>query len=76
MLREKRDLAKNVHRLARLGVRLMGFKDGGIVMMNEFESTLVLEVKDKQEQDSIFLELEANVRKKKELFLNKGEMLS
>ena len=49
---------------------------GGVEVMNVVESSLVSEVKDKQDQDSIFLELEANVRKKKELFLNKGEMLS
>ncbi|KAH0656975.1 hypothetical protein KY285_031857 [Solanum tuberosum] len=63
----KRKLAKDVHRLARLGVRLMDSIEGGIVVTNGVESSLVSEVKGKQDQDPILLELKANVRKQKVL---------
>ena len=43
---EKKELAKDVHRLARLGVRLMGSTEGGIVVTNGAESSLVSEVKE------------------------------
>ena len=50
-----------MYRLARLGVRLMDFTEGRVVLMNGAESSLVSEVKEKQDQDPIFLELKANV---------------
>jgi len=65
MLREKRELAKDVHKLACLGVRLMYSTEEGVVVMNEVESSLVSEVKEKQDKDPIFLELNANVHKQK-----------
>ncbi|KAH0665088.1 hypothetical protein KY285_026294 [Solanum tuberosum] len=40
---EKRDLAKDVHRLALLGVRLMDSTKRGVVVMNGVESSLVSE---------------------------------
>ena len=55
---EKRELTKDVHRLARLRVRLMDFIERGVVVMNGVESSLVSEVKEKQDQDPIFLEIE------------------
>ena len=39
----------------------------GVVVMNEVESSLVLEVKDKQDQDPILLDLKAIVQKQKVL---------
>ncbi|KAG5608140.1 hypothetical protein H5410_019421 [Solanum commersonii] len=50
---EKLELAKDVHRFARLGVRLMDSKEGGVVVTNGAESSLVSEVKDKKDQDPI-----------------------
>ncbi|KAH0654435.1 hypothetical protein KY290_032963 [Solanum tuberosum] len=44
---DKRELVKDVHRLARLGVRLMDSTEGGVVVMNRAESSLVSEVKEK-----------------------------
>ena len=38
---EKRELAKYVHRLARVGVGLMDFIEGGIVVTNGDESSLL-----------------------------------
>ncbi|WMV54892.1 hypothetical protein MTR67_048277 [Solanum verrucosum] len=46
---EKRELVKDVQRLARLGVRLMDSIEGGVVVMNGAESSLVSEVKEKQD---------------------------
>ncbi|KAH0765914.1 hypothetical protein KY285_001785 [Solanum tuberosum] len=43
-----KELAKDVHRLARLEVRLMDSTEGGVVVMDGAESSLVLEVKEKQ----------------------------
>ena len=52
----KKDLVKDVHRLARLGVRLEDSPYGGMVHHN-FESSLVVEVKSKQHLDQPLMEL-------------------
>ncbi|KAH0777818.1 hypothetical protein KY290_009229 [Solanum tuberosum] len=62
---DKKDLVKDVHRLAGLGVRLMDSIEGGVVVMNGAESSLVSEVKEKTDQDPILHELKANVHKQK-----------
>ncbi|KAH0689166.1 hypothetical protein KY289_016524 [Solanum tuberosum] len=54
---ERKELAKDVHRLARLGVCLMSISDGGVTVQNGVESSLVVEVKEKQDSDPILLEL-------------------
>ncbi|KAH0784270.1 hypothetical protein KY290_003868 [Solanum tuberosum] len=69
---EKRELAKDVHRLTRLGVRLMDSTEGGVVLLNGAESSLVSEVNEKQDQDPILLELKANVHKQKVLAFEQG----
>ncbi|WMV54689.1 hypothetical protein MTR67_048074 [Solanum verrucosum] len=43
---ERKDLAKDVHRLDRLGVRLMSISDSGVMIQNGEESSLVVEVKE------------------------------
>ena len=40
---------------------------GGIVVTNGVESSLVAEVKEKEDQDPIFLDLKANVHQKRVL---------
>ena len=47
---------KDVHRLARLGVRLMSISDNGVKVQNGVESSLVVKVKEKQDGDPILLE--------------------
>ncbi|WMV45810.1 hypothetical protein MTR67_039195 [Solanum verrucosum] len=69
---EKRELAKDVHRLARLGVQLMDSTKGGVVVMNGAESSLMSEVKGKQDQDPILLELKVNVHKQKVMAFEQG----
>ena len=58
---ERNELVKDVHRLAHLGVRLMSISDNGVTIQNGEESSLVVEVKEKQESDSILLELKGAV---------------
>ncbi|WMV08494.1 hypothetical protein MTR67_001879 [Solanum verrucosum] len=43
---EKRELKKDVHSLARLGVQQMDSNEGGIVVMNGTKSSLVSEMKE------------------------------
>ena len=52
---KRKNLVKDVHRLARLGVRLMIISDSGVTVQNGEESSLVVEVKEKQESDPILL---------------------
>ena len=53
---EKRELAKDVHRLSRLGVRLMDSIEGVVVVMNGAESSLVSKVKEKYDHDHLLLD--------------------
>ena len=46
---KRKELVKDVHRLGRLGVRLMIISDIGLTVQNGEESFLVVEVKEKQE---------------------------
>ena len=40
-----------------LGVRLMRISDGGVIVQNGVETSLVVEVKEKKDNDPILLEL-------------------
>ena len=62
---EKKELANDVHRLARLGVCVMSISDGGVTVQNEAESSLVVEVKKKQDSDPILLELKGAVHQQR-----------
>ena len=53
--------AKDVHRLARLGVRLEGSPNGGYMVHHNFKSSLVVEVKCKQHLDQTLMELKESV---------------
>ena len=53
--KEKKELAQEVHRLARLEVHLMDYTKRGIVVTNGVELSLVSKVKEKQDQDPILL---------------------
>ena len=65
MLRKKRKaLVKNFHWLSRLGVCVKSVSDNGVIFKNGAESSLVMEVKEKQESDPIFLELKGAVHNK------------
>ena len=53
----KRDLTKEVHRLARLGVRLECSPNGGAIVHHNSKSSLMVEVKSKQHLDKSLMEL-------------------
>ena len=53
----KKDLVKEVHRLARLGVRLEGSMNGGVMVHHNSDSSLVIVVKSKQHLDQPLIEL-------------------
>ena len=57
----KKDLAREVHRLSRLGVRLESSPDGGAIVHHNSESSLVVEVKSKQHLYLDFMELKESV---------------
>ena len=75
MLRKKRkELVKNFHWLSRLGVCVKSVSDNGVIFQNGAESSLVVEVKEKQESDSIFLELKGAVNNQRvEVFSQGGD---
>ena len=58
---KRKNLVKDVHRLARLGVRLMIISDSGVTVQNGTELSLVVEVKEKKESDPIMIELKCVV---------------
>ena len=71
---KRKNLVKDVHRLARLGVRLMSISDNGVVVQNGAKSSLVVEVREKQESDPIFLKLKGGVNNQRvEVFSQEGD---
>ena len=52
---KRKELVEDVHRLARLGVRLMSISDSGVTIQNGAESSLLVEIKEKRDSDSILL---------------------
>ena len=57
----KKDLVKNVHRLARLGVSFEGSPNGGVMVYQNAKSSLVAEVKPKQHLHQSLMELKESV---------------
>ena len=55
--KERKELLKDVHRHARLGVLLMIISDICVIVQNGAKSSLIVEVKENQENDPILLEL-------------------
>ncbi|KAH0655313.1 hypothetical protein KY285_030195 [Solanum tuberosum] len=62
---ERKELAKDVHRLARLGVHLLSILDGGVTVQNGSESLLVAEFKEKQDSDPILIQLKGAVHQQR-----------
>ena len=52
---ERMVLVKDVHKLARLRVRLMSISDSRVTVQNGAELSFVVEVKKKTDSDPIFL---------------------
>ncbi|XP_069143527.1 uncharacterized protein [Solanum lycopersicum] len=68
-----RELDRDVHRLACVGVTLMDPIEGGIVVTNVAESSLVSELKVNQDEDPIFLDIKASGHKQGVLASEQGE---
>ncbi|WMV24378.1 hypothetical protein MTR67_017763, partial [Solanum verrucosum] len=69
---ERKDLAKDVHRLARLRVCFMSISDGGVTVQNGSESLLVVDVKEKKDSDLILIELKGAVYQHRVEIFSKG----
>ena len=61
-----------MHKLARLVVKHMDSTQGGIVVTSGAESSFVSEVKEKQDQDPILLDLKASVQCQRVLAFKQG----
>ncbi|XP_070036857.1 uncharacterized protein [Nicotiana tomentosiformis] len=68
----QRPLAKEVHQLASLGVRLADSSEGGVIMKNWAESLLVVEVKEKQYDDPLLVQLNEGIHKHKTMSFSLG----
>lgn len=61
---EKKGLACDVHRFSHLEVQLMDSKDGDVIVQNGSESSLMNDVKAKQNNDLVLVELKKVVLEK------------
>ena len=61
---EKKELVRDVHRLSRLGVRLIDSSDGSVTIQNGSESSLMEDVKVKQDMDPCLVDLKKLVETK------------
>ena len=72
---ERKELVKDVYRLACLGVRVISISDSGVTFENGAKSSFVVEVKENQDSDVIFLELNGAVHNKRVEVSPKMEMV-
>ncbi|XP_070045385.1 uncharacterized protein [Nicotiana tomentosiformis] len=68
----QRPLANEVHRLARLGVYLADSSEGGVIVQNRVESSLVVEVKEKKYNDPLLVQLKERIHKHKTMAFSLG----
>ncbi|XP_070036137.1 uncharacterized protein [Nicotiana tomentosiformis] len=68
----QRSLVKEVHRLASLGVHLADSSEGGVIVQNRAESPLVVEVKGKQFNDPLLVQLKEGIHKHKTMAFSLG----
>ncbi|XP_070036864.1 uncharacterized protein [Nicotiana tomentosiformis] len=68
----QRPLAKEVHRLASLGVHPADSCEGGVIVQNRAESSLVVEVKEKQYNDPLLAQLNEGIHKHKTMAFTLG----
>ena len=58
---EKKEMVKDIHRLANLGVRLLDSEEGGVIVHDLAKSSLCAEVKEKQVEDPILIQIKKDV---------------
>ena len=69
---QRKELVNDVHRLARLGVRLMIISDSGVTFENGAKSSFVVEVKENQHSGTILLEVKNVVHNQRVEVLSQG----
>ncbi|WMV30444.1 hypothetical protein MTR67_023829 [Solanum verrucosum] len=69
----KKELVRDVHRLAQLGVRLADSNKGGVIVQYGSESSLISYVKAKQDIDPIMINLKKSVSEKTIKAFSQGE---
>ncbi|XP_070042722.1 uncharacterized protein [Nicotiana tomentosiformis] len=68
----QRPLTKEVHRLASLEVRLTDSSEGVVIVQNRAESSLYVEVKEKQYKDPLLVQLKEGIHKHKTMAFSLG----
>ncbi|XP_070034814.1 uncharacterized protein [Nicotiana tomentosiformis] len=68
----QRPLAKEVHRLASLGFSLADSIEGGVIVQNMAKSSLIVEVKEKQYNDPLLVQLKEGIHKQKTMAFSLG----
>ncbi|XP_075108935.1 uncharacterized protein LOC142180766 [Nicotiana tabacum] len=68
----QRLLAKEVHWLSTLGVWLTVSGEGRVIVRNRVESSLIVEVKEKQHEDPLLVQLEEGIHKHKTMDFSLG----
>ena len=68
----KEEMLKDIHRLANLGVRLLDSKDGGVIVHELAKSSLCAEVKEKQVEDPILMQIKKDMGQIKVMSLEIG----
>ena len=69
----KKELARDVPCLSRLGVQLLDSVEGSTLVQSSFESSLVSEVKEKQDRDPTLVRLKESVKDQKVEVFSQGE---
>lgn len=69
---EKREMARELHRLAGLGVRLLDLDDDGVTVQDTAVSSLVMEVKARQHKDSDLEKFKGKAQQQESLSFNIG----
>ena len=72
---KRKELVKDIHWVAGLGVLLLSILDSGVTVHNGAESSLIVEVKEKQESDPILLELRNEVHNQRVEVFSQREMV-
>ena len=71
---DRKELSREVHHLARLGDRLLDSAEGNVWVQSSSESSLVSEVKEKQDMDHSLVRLKESVKDQKvEVFSQGGD---
>ncbi|MDV3192745.1 MAG: hypothetical protein Q8840_02185, partial [Sweet potato little leaf phytoplasma] len=52
----QREIVRDIHKLANVGVRLVDSEDGGVVVLNSAESSLMASIKQRQYDDPLFFQ--------------------